>query len=196
MKNLRNVNKKLVQDVMKRFISNNRFPVFIIFLIISIFWLVLSPSLRSISVILDLLREISPNIITAIGVGILMIGGEFDLSVGSLLAFVGVFTIEFSNITGNIFIGITIGLLCGLIVGALNSLLVNWLRLNSLIATLAMMYVVRGIVYVYTKKVAIIANNLPKGFLALYYGSVARIPIPFILAIVLLIVFNFIYFKL
>lgn len=183
---------KLFWNLIKKSISHNRFPVFAIFVIFLIFWIILSPSLRSINALLDMLREISPNIITAIGVGILMIGGEFDLSVGSLLAFVGVATVAIFNVTGNIYISVIVGFIFGLIIGAFNSFLVTWLKISSLLATLAMMFTLRGIVYVYTRKVAIVANDLPKVFTALYYGSIGKIPIPFIIVIVLLIVFSFI----
>ena len=189
-------NKKKLKNIflnpLRQAVYHNRFPVFIIFVVFLIFWMLISPSLRSISALLDLLREYSPNIITAIGIGILMIGGEFDLSVGSLLAFTGVTAVLVFNITGNIYMGIIAGFISGLAIGVFNSFLVNWLKISSLIATLAMMFTLRGIVYVFTRKVAIVAKDLPEAFSNLYYGSIGRIPIPFIFVIVILIVFTFI----
>ena len=185
-------NKKNWWNILKKVVDMNEFPVFVVLVVITTIWLIISPLLRNISALLDLCREISPNIITVIGIGMLMIGGEFDLTVGSLLAVVGVSTAVLFNYTNNIYLSIGISLLSGILIGLFNSFLVNRLKVNSLIATLAMMFALRGLVYVYTGKVAIATSGLPNGFKSLYYGSIGGIPIPFLVAIILLTFFHFV----
>lgn len=192
-KNKENIIQK---NRLRKFAEHDNFIVIVIFVIVFIVWLIISPVLRDINSLLDLLREYSPYFITVIGVGILMISGEFDLSVGSLLAVTNIITVVAFKFSGNIWIGIIAGVFSGMIVGAINAFFVNKLGISSLIITLAMMYTLRGLVYVYTGRVAVVANvSWPGAMKALYYGSWAKIPISFILSIVILIIFYLILSK-
>lgn len=72
---------------------------------------------------------------------------EVDLSVGSLVALSGVLTAEVISNTGSVALGIGAGLAAGGIVGLINGVVVARLKINSLIATLAMMEIVRGVAF-------------------------------------------------
>jgi ribose/xylose/arabinose/galactoside ABC-type transport system permease subunit len=189
--NIKGSEENIIQkNWLRKFVERDEFTIFTIFVIFVILWLIITPTLRDINVFLDLLREISPYFLTVIGVGILMIGGEFDLSVGSLLAVTNIVTVTAFKFSENIWIGILAGVFSGLIVGAINAFWVNRLGLNSLVATLAMMFTLRGLVYVYTGRASVVANTAwPGAMKALYYGSWAKIPIPLILSVVVLIIF-------
>lgn len=84
--------------------------------------------------------------ILAIFVSLLMIGGEFDLSIGSIIGACGmiiaILSVEFGL---NIWIAISAALLFALLVGALNGILVVRTGLPSFIITLASLFVVRGL---------------------------------------------------
>ena len=69
---------------------------------------------------------------------------EVDLSVGSLVALSGVLTAEVIAKTGSVALGVGAGLAAGAVVGLTNGFVIARLRINSLIATLAMMEIVRG----------------------------------------------------
>jgi len=84
--------------------------------------------------------------ILAIGMMILMIAGQFDLSVGGVLALAGVVAGLLVQDHGTpaavaFALGIAVGGLCGLI----NGLVVSRLRINALIATLATVGIYRGV---------------------------------------------------
>lgn len=83
--------------------------------------------------------------IVALAIGMLMIGGEFDLSVGSV---VGAASMIVAICTGyfslNPWIGVILAFLFGGLVGAANGLLVIRTRLPSFIVTLATMLMVMG----------------------------------------------------
>lgn len=83
--------------------------------------------------------------IVAIPVGMLMIAGEFDLSVGSV---VGAASMVVAILSGYFaldpWIGILAALLAGLLIGLINGLLVVTTRLPSFIVTLATMLMVMG----------------------------------------------------
>jgi L-arabinose transport system permease protein len=72
---------------------------------------------------------------------------EVDLSVGSIVALSGVLAAVGMSATGSIALGVLAGLAGGAIVGFVNGVLVAGFKVNSLIVTLAMMEVVRGLAF-------------------------------------------------
>jgi ribose transport system permease protein len=84
--------------------------------------------------------------ILVVGTAILMIGGAFDLSIGSTLALCGVVAGQLIAIDGfPTPIGIALALVAGCIAGLVNGLIVTKVRINPLIATLATQGIFRGI---------------------------------------------------
>lgn len=69
---------------------------------------------------------------------------DFDLSVGSTVAFSGMIAVMASNASGSIVIGLIAALLCGGAVGLINGVVIARFRINALITTLATMQIVRG----------------------------------------------------
>ncbi len=151
-----------------------------------LFW-ILEPSTRQQRVYWDLLREISPNLIAAIGVTMLMLAGEFDLSIGSMLAVTSIATVVVFNATDSMWLGIIAGLATGPIVGGIHGYLVTRQKMNSLVTTLGSLFALRGMVYVYTNKTPIIDENGFYDFQDAYYNNLGPIPLPFVLAIILVV---------
>ena len=83
--------------------------------------------------------EVSAQLgILAVAVALLMIGGEFDLSLGSMIAFAGVIIAIPSTVLGwPIWICVLLAFAAAIIVGYLNGLLVVRTGLPSFIVTLA-----------------------------------------------------------
>lgn len=101
--------------------------------------------------ILQTILAIGPEVgVIAIGQTLLIIAGEFDLSVGSLLAFCSYIFVSVLNSLFNPLIAILITLGVGALAGMLNGFLAVHLKVPSLIATLGMMWFWRGIVYLVT----------------------------------------------
>lgn len=100
--------------------------------------------------------------ILAVGMMILLVGGVFDLSVGSTLAFAGIVAgtlVKGAGVPPLIaFLG---GIAAGAGVGAINGFVITRLRINALITTLAMQGILRGV----TQLIASAGvANLPEGF--------------------------------
>ncbi|MDO5052116.1 MAG: ABC transporter permease [Pseudoclavibacter sp.] len=93
--------------------------------------------------------------IMAVGVSLLMIGGQFDLSAG-----VGVVSSALAaaltawSLTLNVWVGVVASLLFALGVGALNGLLLVWTRLPSFIVTLATFLMLSGLNLALTRAIA------------------------------------------
>lgn len=73
---------------------------------------------------------------------------DFDLSVGSTVAFAGVLVATLINHTNSIALAVLLTLLAGAAIGALNGFVVAYLRINALITTLASMQIVRGLAFI------------------------------------------------
>jgi L-arabinose transport system permease protein len=71
--------------------------------------------------------------------------GDFDLSVGSVVALAGVVAALTINKTNNIAFTILFPIVIGLLIGATNGFVIAKLKINALITTLATMQIVRGI---------------------------------------------------
>ena len=81
-----------------------------------------------------------------IGMGLVCLIGEIDLSVGSMLAFVSGFSVVIFNITGNIFLTLLFSLAFGAFCGLVNGFFVGVIRMPAFIVTLATMLIYRSFV--------------------------------------------------
>ncbi|MCE3288113.1 MAG: araH [Caulobacter sp.] len=72
---------------------------------------------------------------------------EVDLSVGSIVALAGVLCAEVITSSGSVWLGVLAGLAAGALVGLFNGVVVARFKVNSLIATLATMEIVRGLAF-------------------------------------------------
>jgi len=99
----------------------------------------------------------APLGILAIAVSLLMIGGEFDLSIGSIVGFAGmtimilVFPTEGGGFGWSLWPAIFVALLASLSIGLFNGWLVMATKLPSFIITLATLFVFRGLTIAVTR---------------------------------------------
>lgn len=89
--------------------------------------------------------------VLALGLGFVIMNGNIDLSVGSLLGLTSAVFVTTYNST-NLTVAIAFTLLVGLIVGLWNGLCVWLLKIDSFIVTLASMIGVKGITFTVTKE--------------------------------------------
>ena len=99
--------------------------------------------------ILAVIRQVSILGTIALGVTFVVIGGNLDLSVGSMLSLATVMVVDLHDKIGPL-PAILVTLVVTLIAGAVNGTLVGFLRLNSLIVTLGMLSVLQGATLLYS----------------------------------------------
>jgi len=85
--------------------------------------------------------------------------GDFDLSVGSVVAMSGVVAAVATNATNSALIGIAAGILAGALVGLTNGFIIAVLGINALITTLATMQIARGLAFLASDGIAVPAKN-------------------------------------
>ena len=155
---------------------------------------VLSRDFLTVTNVTNVLRQVSTTVIAGSAVTLLMISGNFDLSIGSILAIAGTMNAIFVTRGMPIPLAILLCVLIGLVVGVINGALVVLLEVPSFIATLGTMYAVRGAAWVITGGNSI-SRGLTKAFTVLGRGYIGPVPISIIITAVVFAVFYFIQKK-
>jgi ribose transport system permease protein len=96
--------------------------------------------------------------ILAVGLTMVMINGEIDLSVGATLALASALAIGLQDSIG-VWPAVFVGLLSGVVLGALNGTLVALSGMHSFIVTLGALIGIRGLVFVYTGEGALMVTD-------------------------------------
>jgi len=139
----------------KQLLKGNEIALLASLLIVIIFFSFMSEFVFTVRNMTNVLGQASIIMSLSVGVAIVFISGEVDISVGSIVAAVAIPLIEVMNATGSLLLGLAAALTLGLLIGAINGYLVTFLRINSLIATLGTLFIIRGLVFLYTGKRAI-----------------------------------------
>ena len=152
--------------------------------------------------IMNVLRAVSETGIIAIGMTMILILGDIDLSVGSIVGLVstGCASLMVRNGLG-IVPAVLLSLLIGALYGLFNGLCITKLKLQAFIVTLASMNIARGLARFWSNGVGIpLAYGEGEGFAPPAFGLLSEkafniIPAPVIIFISLLIVFQFVLSK-
>ncbi len=139
--------------------------------------------------ILNILRQVSITGIMAIGVTMVILLGEIDLSIGTVMAFCGMMVGGLS--TGKYFglpalpvgVAIIITLILGAVIGLVSGIACARLRIPGFMATLAMEYVCSGLMLMITEAKPI--GSLPDSLV--YWGSGYLFGVPVIIYVFILV---------
>lgn len=133
----------------------------------------------------NILVQSSIMAVIAMGMTFVIIGGGFDLSVGSTAA-LSACTAAMVMLEAGIAAGAVAGVLVGALVGLVNGVIIAYLKVNPFITTLGTMVLVRGVVFLITGGAPVEGpNGLPSAFVAMgssrFLGLHALVWIPIIL---------------
>jgi len=123
----------------------------------------------------DMIRFSSFVGIGAIGMTFCIMTGNFDISVGSMLALAGVLGASLAPRISGVG-GVIVTIIVGLFLGFINGVFVTKLKIPAFITTLGMLFVFRAIAYIYT-------NNTPQYIQDRFWISIGNktflgLPIP------------------
>ncbi|WP_236967335.1 ABC transporter permease [Microbacterium aurantiacum] len=93
----------------------------------------------------SLLVSFAPTIILAVGMTIVILSGGIDLSVGAVVAFTSVAGVMLMNIGVNGWLSILLMIGFGALFGLVSGVLIQYFNVQPFIATLAMMFLARGL---------------------------------------------------
>ncbi|WP_442545619.1 ABC transporter permease [Arthrobacter sp. KN11-1C] len=131
----------------------------------------------------NILFQVSILAIIAGAQTVVMVVGDFDLSVGATSSLAGAVAASLMLTGVPIAIAIVVALGVGLLVGLVNGLLIAYVNLSAFVATLATMTSVVGLAYLVTAGTTLF--DLPDEFNNLGQGRLLNIPLPVYIAIVI-----------
>ncbi len=167
------------------------FNYVIIFFVIFIAYLIVNGKATNWAAITNIMRHSSIIGIVALAMGLIILIGNIDLSVGSTVALVGGFSVLVFNATGSLALTIVFGIAAGGVAGLINGLLIGKIRMPAFIATLATMMMYRSVSQYYLSNTGVAMYKIDANaaqydaFFALGNGNQFTIPILTIIFIVI-----------
>ncbi len=153
-----------------------------------ILWIA-TPHFLTASNLTNVVQQSTINAIIAIGMTFVILTAGIDLSVGSVLAFVGVVLASLLHTDMPLFLALLLALAVGIGAGAINGALVSWGKLPPFIVTLGMMSVARGGALVFTDGRPI--SGFSQGFRNISNEHFLFLPIPIWIMIILYVIAHF-----
>jgi ribose/xylose/arabinose/galactoside ABC-type transport system permease subunit len=161
----------------------------IVIILLGVFFGALNPNFWSVTNLTNVARQISILALISTGQTFAILSGGIDLSVGSMLALVSVVAAQ-GILDYGIVGGVIVGLLAATFAGLINGVLIAKAKIPAFIATLAMLVGARGAALVISGGLPI--SGLPRSFLEIGAGYFLGIPIPAIIAGVVMLIAYFI----
>lgn len=152
--------------------------------------------------LMNLLRSVSENGIIAIGMTIIILLGDIDLSVGSVVGLISTGSAALMVNNGFSFVPAVLSSLCiGAVFGLFNGLIITRLKIQAFIVTLATMNIARGLARFWSNGIGIpLSYGIGPGlaapefeYLQVRVGGV--VPVPAIIFLLLVIVFSIVMNK-
>ncbi|WP_283682815.1 ABC transporter permease [Parablautia sp. Marseille-Q6255] len=168
-----------------------KYGIFLVFVALIIIGSFISPYFIKVKNVTNVLRQISVTGVLALAEMVLIISGQIDLSLGSVVALSGMFSVSAYLSTGSLAVGIIVAILVSVVCLTISGVLVAHVHLPAFIATMAMDYIARGICYIYTGGQATYEIGNYSVISTAYIGP---IPLPvyifFFMAIIIAVVMN------
>ena len=154
------------------------------FLVLIVVFAVASPVFLTPENFANIGRQTTLVSIMAVGMTLVIVSGEFDLSVGSTMALAGVTgALAMSAFADVWVVGAVAALATGALVGLVNGLLTTWLSIPSFLITLGSLSIGRGLALLVTGTRPV--NILDERYYAIFgEGSLLGIPAPIVWTIV------------
>lgn len=154
---------------------------------------IMNPMFFSSRNIANLLRQIAPILLIGIGQSFVLITGNIDLSIGSLVGMSCMISATLMCKGINPWFAVVLTIICCLLMGFLNGFLVSFCKLPPFIATLGTMTIARGIAQIAngnynTDSIGEAAEGFRNFF---YYGKTFGVFNTIWIAIILWLIFNF-----
>lgn len=110
----------------------------------------------------NILNQTAVLVLVAMGMTIVLMAGGIDLSVGAIAALAGgVAAWLIATAGAPLPVALVIGCVTGLLLGIVNGLVITLMRIPDFVATLAMLALIRGVLFVLTQGVPIVSFSSP-----------------------------------
>ncbi len=164
-----------------------RYGTFLAGVALFIYLMIFANNFASVPNLLNILKQVSFLAILSVGFTFALITSELDLSFAHVCSFAGVIIGMLISDGVAWQLAAVVGICIGVTAGILNGLLVTYLKVPSLIATLGMSSVANGLAFMITGGVAFVGRWDPD-FLFIARGKLGSIPLLVILMLILVVV--------
>ena len=137
--------------LINRITRQREFMIFVVIIIMFVAMSLASPIFLTRSNLLSMLLAMSVEVLIGVAMVNLLVSGGFDLSVGSVVAFIGATVAVLMRAGVPIPIAVLIGLSIGALVGTINGVIVAKLGINAFVTTLAGLSLYRGLTLIVTQ---------------------------------------------
>ncbi|GAA0720162.1 ribose ABC transporter permease [Clostridium malenominatum] len=193
-------NEKISKKFMKLFSQRGMGQVITVsigLVVLIIVFGILNPNFFSNRNISNLLRQIAPTILTGVGQSYVLITGNIDLSIGSVVGMSCMVSATLMTKGMNPWLAVAVSYLSAILIGYLNGQLISKAKLPAFIATLGTMTIARGIAQIVnnnynTDSIGAKAEGFRDFF---YYGKTFGLYNTIWIALVIWLIFNFILSK-
>ena len=151
------------------------YAVFLVLLAICVALSLVSNVFTTIENLGNVSEQVSVVGVTAMGMTLLLVSGNIDLSMGGQVALIGVIVALVAN-WANTPVGMAAGVLVGLMLGVVNGLIVTRLAVNSLVATLGSGLAFGGLAFLLSGSQPIVLTD--RSLQDLMNLRLIRIPVP------------------
>ncbi|MHB1336750.1 MAG: ABC transporter permease [Candidatus Humimicrobiaceae bacterium] len=182
-------------DIVKKL---NNYAIYIVLAVMVLVMTFISRDFLTLQNLINLFASESSRGLLAIGVGLVIISGGIDLSIGAIMALTSVMTaslVQQATYASRlwvdlpfipVYIAVLAGLACGVIVGIVNGLVIAHTKTPPFIATLGTMLIVKGLAFMYTN--AFPVPMLRDDFKIIGQGKLLGIPYIIIIFIGILVI--------
>lgn len=162
-----------------------KLSIFIVLVVLFLVCSFISPYFLQYSNLINVARQLCVGILIAYGEMLLIISGFLDLSVGSVLALAGVFSVSVFKSTQSLPLALLAALGTGIACNLVNALFVGHFNVPAFIATLGMQQAARGLALYVTGG----QNILQLGsFVKIGQGMAGPVPVPVIIVILVTVI--------
>jgi len=167
--------------------------IFIFLVILMVILGISTPVILSSGNLFGILNQTVYVLIPAFALTLVIIAGGLDLSVGSVIGLTGGICAFLISHGTPLPVAFGIAILCGGLLGLINGLVITKLKVPDFIATLAMLGVARGVLYVWTQGVPFRNYmSVPYYFIGGLRMVFFKFTVPLLVAVVLLLILQFI----
>lgn len=163
----------------------------IVLLLLIVFFSLVSEYFLTVTNLLNVCRQVAVLGICGLGISFIMLSGNIDLSMGSLMTVLAIVVAKLMMEAGiSPALAIILTILFGAVVGFMIGITINKLKIPAFIGTLAFSTAFGGIAYLMTGGQSVKA--FPDAFKVIGQGYVGPIPVPIIILAVILLAGSFV----
>lgn len=133
-------------------------------MIVGIFWWQKPDTFMTIPNWINITRQVSILGVIAFTMTVVMVAGDFDLSVGAMASLAGIIAGTLFQQEQSIFVAIMVALAVGAVGGLFNGILVAYVGISAFVATLGTMTVFRGLALYVSGGSSIYGRIIPESF--------------------------------